>query len=220
MQETDFNGIRGVIFDLDGTLIDSFEAIREGFNATLPYYGLDTLSLSETKALVGKPLEDTFCDLIGEENANKATAIFRKKYREVFLDMTLPLPHAVETVTTLHNRRYHLAVATNKFGPYSRDIINHLGLDDMIAPVVGDGDGVKRKPEPDMLKKLLIDMSMTEKEAVFVGDSPIDIETGKKAGVKTIAVSTGYHSREMLEEAGAETVIGNLSLLVNLISCS
>lgn len=220
MQEREFSGIQGVIFDLDGTLIDSFEAIREGFNATLPHYGLDTLSLDETKALVGMPLGDTFCHLIGEKNADEATTIFRKKYREVFLDMTHPLPHAVETVTTLHSRRYRLAVATNKFGHYSRDIINHLGLDEMIGPVVGDGDGVKRKPEPDMLKKLLLDLSITEKEAIFVGDSPIDIETGKKAGVKTIAVSTGYHSRDMLEEAGAEMVIENLSLLEDLISCS
>lgn len=219
MLETEFNGIRGVIFDLDGTLIDSFEAIREGFNATLPLYGLNPLTLAEAKSLVGRPLGETLSDLVGSENEDEATAIFRNRYREVFLDMTLPLPHAVETLKSLHHRSFRLAVATNKFGSFSREIISHMGLTGMIPSVLGDGDGVRRKPEPDMLERLLFDMSISEKEAVFVGDSPIDIATGKKAGVKVIAVPTGYHSRAMLEDAGADVVIENLSLLEALLSC-
>ena len=113
-----------------------------------------------------------------------------------------------------------MAIATNKFGHFSRDIVRHLGFDGMISHIIGDGDGVERKPEPDMLETLLTYMSLDEKEVVFVGDSPIDITTGKKAGVKTIAVPTGYHSIEMLEEAGAEIVIENLSQLEEVISCS
>ena len=219
MHETKVNGIKGVIFDLDGTLIDSFEAIMEGFNATLPHYGMNKLTLEESKALVGLPLRDTFVDLISDADADEATTIFRKKYRSVFLELTSPLPHASETIESLHKNGYNLTVATNKFGSYSRDIVRHLGYDNKISHVIGDGDGVKKKPEPDMLEALAKHMSMGLNEVVFVGDSPVDIATGKKAGVKTIAVPTGYHSKEMLNDAGAQIIIDNLSQLEGVISC-
>lgn len=207
------NGIRGVIFDLDGTLIDSFGAIMEGFNATLPLFGLDPLTLDETKVLVGGPLAETLGELLGDENAEEATRIFRHRYREVYLDMTRPMPHAIETVEKLHRNGYVIGVATNKHGGFSRRIIDHLGLGGFICTVVGEGDTAASKPEPDMILKNLADMSVNGHEAVFVGDSTIDIETGRNAEVKTIAVPTGHHSKEMLVEAGADTVIDDLSHL-------
>ena len=219
MQEKKSEQINTVIFDLDGTLIDSFEAIREGFNATLPHYNKDRLSLAETKALVGMPLHDTFCELLGEQYADEATRLFRNRYREVFLDMTSALPHAVETVKDLHAKGYKLAVATNKLGQFSREIIDHMGIGNCISSVIGDGDGVRKKPHPDMLIKILEEVDSTREEAVFIGDSPVDINTGKAAGVMTVAVPTGHHSHNMLEDAGAKTVIKDLSMLKEAIAC-
>jgi phosphoglycolate phosphatase len=219
MQEKKSEQINTVIFDLDGTLIDSFEAIREGFNATLPSYNRDRLSLAETKALVGMPLRDTFCELLGEQHADEATRLFRNRYREVFLEMTSPLPHAVETVKDLHAKGYKLAVATNKLGQFSREIIDHMGIGNCITTVVGDGDGVRKKPHPDMIIKILEEVDSTREEAVFIGDSPVDINTGKAAGVITVAVPTGHHSHGMLEDAGAKTVIKDLSMLKEAIAC-
>ena len=219
MQEKKSRQFNTVIFDLDGTLIDSFEAIREGFNATLPAYNKDPLSLAETKALVGMPLRDTFCELFGEQHADEATTIFRSRYREVFLDMTTPLPHAVETVKDLHSKGYKLAVATNKLGQFSREIIDHMGIGNCITTVVGDGDGVRKKPHPDMLIKILEEVDSTREEAIFIGDSPVDINTGKAAGVMTVAIPTGHHSHSMLEDAGAKKIIKDLSVLKKTIDC-
>lgn len=218
MQEKKSRQFNTVIFDLDGTLIDSFEAIREGFNATLPTYNKDPLSLAETKALVGMPLLDTFCEILGEEHAEEATKLFRERYREVFLNMTLPLPHALETIKDLHSSGYKLAIATNKLGQFSREIIKHMGLENYISTVIGDGDGVRKKPHPDMLIKILEDVDSVREEALFVGDSPVDINTGKAAGVMTFAVPTGYHSSSMLKDAGAKKVIKDLSLLRETIA--
>ncbi len=211
------DGIRGIIFDLDGTIIDSFGAIMEGFRAVLPLYGLKPLTLAETKAVVGRPLSETLGELLGKEKAEEATKIFRKRYREVYLEMTTPMPHAVETVADLHERGYLIGIATNKHGGFSRKIIEHLGMAEMITVVVGEGDTPESKPAPDMILRNLEEMSIGAGEAIFVGDSPVDIETGRNARVRTVAVPTGHHTREMLMEAGAEVVINDLSKLEEII---
>ncbi|MDH3976267.1 MAG: HAD family hydrolase [Deltaproteobacteria bacterium] len=207
------HGVKGVIFDLDGTLIDSFEAIREGFNTTLPLYGLDPLSLDETKSVVGSPLKDTLAEMVGEENAEEATVIFRKRYKEVYLEKTLPMPYADEIIKKLFGKGLKLGVATNKHGGFSRKIIEHLGWNELIGSVVGEGDTAKSKPEPDMIFQNLENLSIGNKETLFIGDSPVDLKTGENASVKTIAVPTGHHSKEMLLKAGATVVIEDLSCL-------
>ncbi len=213
MQEKKSKPIKGVIFDLDGTLIDSFHAIMEGFNSTLPHYGLNKLNISETKALVGLSLEDTFSNLLGKEHADEATSLFRKRYKDVYLEKTSPMPHANKTIKALNNDGYKIGVATNKHGGFSRNIIDHLGWSDAMLTVVGDGDIPSCKPSPDMIEKNLKDMSVSKDEVIFVGDSPVDMETGRNAGVFTVAVPTGHHSGEDLKEAGAMALISDLSEL-------
>lgn len=217
MQERKSDKLKGIIFDLDGTLIDSFSAIMEGFNATLPLYGRNPLTLEETKSVVGYPLAETLGELVGEEKSAEATRIFREKYREVYLEKTFTMPHAMETLHSLHRGGYLLGVATNKHGGFSRKIIDHLGLSHIIHTVVGEGDTPRSKPHPDILLKNLESMSIAHDEAMFIGDSPVDIETGKKAGVKTVAVPTGHHTKEMLAEAGAELVVDDLSKLEEVL---
>ena len=207
------NGVKGVIFDLDGTLIDSFEAIMEGFNSALPHYGLKLLTLEETKSLVGNPLKDTLAIMVGEDKAEEATIIFRKRYKDVYLDKTRPMPYADEIVKKFHSKGLKLGVATNKHGGFSRKIVEHLGWGDAIESVVGEGDTPQSKPEPDMIFQNLENLSIAREEALFIGDSPVDLQTGENALVKTIAVPTGHHSKEMLIEAGASVVIEDLSFL-------
>lgn len=206
-------GVKGIIFDLDGTLIDSFEAIREGFNSTLPFYGLETLTLAQTKSVVGTPLRETLAKMVGEDKADEATIIFRKRYKNVYLEKTLPMPYADEIIKKLYNGGLKLGVATNKHGGFSRKIIEHLGWGEAITSVVGEGDTPRSKPDPDMIYQNLENLSLGKKETMFIGDSPVDVKTGENASVKTIAVPTGHHSREMLIEAGATHVIDDLSRL-------
>jgi len=217
MQEKGSDTVKGVIFDLDGTLIDSFRAIMEGFNAALPLYGLGKLDLEETKALVGRPLPETLGELVGRENAKEATTAFRKRYKEIYLDKTVPLAGATEALHHLAAGGYALGIATNKHGGFSRKIIEHLGWSRSISSVVGEGDTVESKPHPDMILKNLELLGLKASEALFVGDSPVDIEAGRNAGIRTVAIPTGYHSKEMLKDAGAEEVIENLMELKEII---
>ena len=212
------NGIKGIIFDLDGTLIDSFEAIREGFNATLPLYDLQPLTLEETMTLIGIPLTETLAELVGDDRAEEATIIFRKRYREVYLKLTTPLPYTSETIHSLKARGYRLGVATNKHAGFSRDIVRHLGWGEAITSIIGEGDTEKCKPEPDMIYKNLEVLAVACEETLYIGDSVIDMEAGQKAGIKTIGVLTGQHNREKLEAAGAGVVINNLSELEGILS--
>jgi phosphoglycolate phosphatase len=189
----------------------------DGFNAALPLYNLKKLTIEETKAMVGEPLTETFASLLGKEHAVDAVTIFRKRYQEIYLEKTDPLPHADETIKNLSRKGYSLAVATNKHGGFSRDIIRHLGWGEALTSVIGDGDTLHTKPEPDMIFKNLEAMSLEAGETIFIGDSPIDMETGNRAKIRTIGVPTGYHSKEELLDAGAEIVIDDLSQLEKVI---
>jgi len=96
---------------------------------------------------------------------------------------------------------------------FSRNIVTSLGFGNFISAVIGDGDGVKTKPAPDMIFNILGQIALDPEEVVFVGDSPSDIESGVNAGVKTVGITTGFFSREALQEAGADVTIDRLNQL-------
>ena len=209
------NNVRGVIFDLDGTLIDSYQAIYLGFHYTYSEMGLRPLSHGEVEKAIGRGLSHTFRELLGEERVAQALTLFRKKYEEVFRAHTHLLPDVRQVVESLQGRGIQLAVATNKLGRFSRAIFEHFGMDKMFAVVLGDGDVSQNKPDPEMLFLAMEKMGVGKEETIFVGDSVIDIQTGRNAGIRVFAVPTGNTDREDLVKA-QPTVI--LSCLLDLLS--
>ena len=212
--------IRGVIFDLDGTLADSYEAIYLSFRYAYEQMGLKPLCFEEVKRAVGLGLRVTFRDLLGEERIEEALRLFRHQYESIYRENTRLLPGAQEVLQTLHARGMRLAVATNKLGRFSREIFRHFSLDGLFAAVVGDEDVPQNKPHPAMLFFALEKMGLEKDEAVFVGDSRIDIQTGKNAGVRVFAVSTGVHTKEELQQAKPDKLFERLLDLLDYFSSS
>ena len=209
--------VRGVIFDLDGTLIDSYQAIYLGFHYAYSKMGLPPLSYEQVERAVGRGLAHTFGELLGEERVPQAIALFREKYEEVFRTHTRLLPDVREVLESLQGRGIQLAVATNKLGRFSRAIFEHFGLEKMFAVILGDGDVSQNKPDPEMLTLALHKMRVRKEETVFVGDSVIDIQTGKNAGIPVFAVPTGNTNREDLARAQPTVIMNRLLDLLSLV---
>ncbi len=208
---------KGVIFDLDGTLVDSYQAIYLSFHHTYKNMGLQPLPFEEVNRVVGYGLSNTFRDLLGEERVPQALSLFRRKYEEVFRQNTYLLPDAREVVEALHKKGITLAIATNKLGRFSREIFQHFGMEKLFAAIVGDEDVSQNKPHPEMLLYAMEKMRLGNSEAVFVGDSLIDIQTGKNAGLPVYAVPTGATKRHDLEKAHPEKVLNRLFDLLEYV---
>jgi len=205
---------KGAIFDLDGTLINSYQALFLAFRHTYQNMGLVPLSVDEVGRVLGHGLANTFRDLLGEERVPEAMRLFRQKYEEVLRPHTHLLPGAREVLETLHGRGIKLAIATNKLGQFARELFEHFGLDKLFAIIVGDEGVSQNKPDPEMLLHAIEKMRLKKEEVIFVGDSPIDIQTGKNAGVRVFAVPTGVTQREDLEKARPTLILDRLIDLI------
>ena len=209
------NNIRGVIFDLDGTLIDSYQAIYLSFQYAYESMGLPPLSYEEARKVVGLGLTITFNDLLGRERTPEALRLFRKKYWEVFPDHTQFLPGARELAFELHRRGIRQAIATNKLGRFSRAIIRHFGMNDLFVAVLGDEDVALNKPDPEMLLAAIEKLALPKDEVVMVGDSLVDIQAAQNTGIRIFAVPSGTIPREVLREAEPTALLERLSDLLN-----
>ncbi len=209
--------VLGVIFDLDGTLIDSYDAIYISFLHAYQAMNLPPLPYEEVKKVVGYGMRSTFRDLLGEAHVSRALSLFRQKYEEVFRAKTHLLPDARQVLEALFARGIRMAIATNKFGRFSREIFQHFGMEGLFAAILGDDDVSQNKPHPEILYRALEKMGLKKEDVVFIGDSLIDIQTGSNGGIRVFAVPSGVCSREELEEARPAAVLHRLADLLNYV---
>ena len=208
--------IRGVIFDLDGTLIDASEAIYLGLKEVWRAYGREIFPVEDLGKHLKADLETTLGFFFPAKEVPKAIPIMRKKYEEIYLEKTRFINGTEEVLRVLHSRGIVLGVASNKFGRFSRGAVMHLGANEYFAAVIGAGDVPRNKPFPDMLHAALDKMKLTARDVVFVGDTPSDIETGKNAGIDVYALATGFHSKGELSEARPKRILRTLHDLIDL----
>jgi len=209
---------KGVIFDLDGTLVDSYEAIAASLNAARAHFGFEAQPVPEVRRHVGWGLEVLMERSLGAERVLEGVRVFRERYREIFIALTRLMPGARETVATLAGRGYRLGVATNKPEVFSRQLIDELGLGRFIAVVRGAKDGVRLKPEPDLVLAVLSELGLAPAEAVYVGDMGVDIATARAAGLDVLLVATGSQTAAELEAAGAPHVMLTLAELAAILA--
>ena len=185
-----------VVFDLDGTLIDSSRDLAAALNQALDrlHPGTPALSVEEVRGMIGDgalKLITRALRAMGLEDAPQdALPVFLDCYRGRLLEETRLYPGVSEMLEALASR--HLAVLTNKPGDFSRTILEGLGVARFFRRVYGGGDLPAKKPDPIGLHRLLADAGVAADRAVMVGDSAIDVRTGRAAGVRTIGVRYGF----------------------------
>lgn len=182
---------KGIIFDLDGTLINSFSAIYESFNYAMRSLGLPEYSYEDVLKTIGMPLEDIMAHSDGITDPDYAVKLFRSHYEQIYLDKTTLLKGVEQVVEKLYREGFLMAVSTNKLGKYSRILLDHLGIGKYFKCVIGIGDGFRNKPHPDTIDKIITELGLKKEEVVYVGDSLVDSQTAGNAGIGFIGVSTG-----------------------------
>lgn len=196
-----------LIFDLDGTLIESKWDIATAVNLTLSEIGLPTRPQEEIFSFVGDGIKRLLRLAVGEERQaayDDALRVFRGHYLAHCLDRTRFYP-GVETVLT-HFADKHKAVATNKSLEYTTKILEGLGAHHF-AYVVGGDNGYGLKPEPGMLVKVMEALNVDRERTVLVGDSTNDINGGHNAGIRVCAVGYGMGNREKMAACGPDWFI-------------
>ena len=218
--------IRLVIFDLDGTLIDSRLDLVHSVNAALRHIGRPALAEDVIASYVGDGAPILIQRALGGAQVNEAIVrqgleFFLAYYREHKLDHTTVYPGIAEALATIQNSGNgmprKLAVLSNKpVGP-SRKIVEALGLGQFFTQVYGGNSFVTKKPDPEGARKLLDETGVRPEQAVIVGDSHTDIETGRNAGIWTVGVSYGF-APHTLDEAGPDVTIDHPQELAAVFS--
>ena len=208
--------IQAVTFDLDGTVIDSTEAIVDTFLYTLDKMGEKALPRERIVGTIGHTLEDQFKLLCGRDPA-ECSAVYRAHYREICLDKTHLLPGAVESLERLRAAGLRLGFATSKRREYASLILEHLGALDYFSSRIGPEDVTHPKPHPEAIEVSLERLGARPGEMVFVGDMHFDVLAAQRAGVRCLCVTTGYADRAQLEDLGPEAVFDALPPLTDYL---
>jgi len=204
------------LFDLDGTLIDSRADITTALNLTLMRMHLSALNESRIAAFVGngvrKLVERALRETTGSQPEDSliqhGIALFRDEYGNHLLDRTCLYPGVKEGLEQISWAGF--AIVSNKPEEFSRRILEGLGLGGRFRPILGEDSTQTRKPDPTALLKAMELHMVPPSETAMIGDSAVDIEAGKAAGVITCGVSGGFRPKEELEAAGCDLMIGNL----------
>jgi phosphoglycolate phosphatase len=190
------------VFDLDGTLVDSYPAITGSLNAARALYALPPLDEPTVRASVGHGLESLIRRLVGPDRVEAGVCEFRRRYREIYESGTTALPGVPHTLAALRERGYRLSVASNKPASFSRPILESLALLEAFDTVEGPDTAGATKPDPRMIRRCLAGMDVAAAQAVYVGDMVLDAESGGRAGLPVLLLSGGSSDRGSLEATG------------------
>jgi phosphoglycolate phosphatase len=197
-----------IIYDLDGTLVDTREDIVRAANYMCRQIGSAPLRFEQVCSYVGWGMSD----LVGKclatsdrKTIEKGAKIFREYYRGHMLDTSVLYPDALAVLDYFKSRKQ--AVITNKPNPFSQKMLETLGVADYFVEIVAGNSNYPQKPDPEAVLAIMARESIGREETLFVGDSLIDIETGRNAGVLTVVLTHGFMKEEELTIARPDVIV-------------
>ena len=209
---------KAVIFDLDGTLLDTLEDLKNSVNYALEKNSMPKRSIEEVREFVGNGVTNLIKRAVpketDEEAEQKVFADFKSHYSIHCEDLTKPYPGINDLLCELQSVGIKTAVVSNKLESAVKKLCKKYFGNGILA-AAGDRADRKRKPESDSVFAVLEELSISTSEAVYVGDSEVDILTAKNSGMDCIAVSWGFRSREALVNAGAKVIVDTVDELRN-----
>ncbi len=195
-----------VIFDLDGTLLDTLEDLTDAVNFALRECKMKERGMDEVRIFLGNGIRNLMQRAVerGEDNPDfdRAFELFRRYYREHCNDKTRPYPGIQKMLGSLKEQGRRLAIVSNK-ADFAVKELCEIYFKDLVETAIGEREGIARKPAKDTVCRALLELGVTGERAVYVGDSEVDILTAKNAHLPCISVTWGFRDREFLAERGA-----------------
>ena len=212
--------IRAVVFDLDGTLLNTLGNITAAVNHTLSAYGMPTRTPAEVRSFVGNGVKNLIDRAVPDGTDDSTTARvladFRVYYAEHTLDLTAPYDDILPMLDRLKERGIAMAIVSNK-PDVSVERLREKFFSDYIAVALGDSPDRPRKPAPDSTFDVLARLGVSAEEAIFVGDGDADVLTAKNAGMPCIGVTWGFRDADDLHAAGATVLADTPAQVAEII---
>lgn len=211
--------VKGVVFDLDGTLIDTIEGLANSVNAAMDFYSFPNHSIEKYRTFVGNGVGKLVERALPEGKKNlleEARKVFEKHYAETMLDI-LPVYDGIEELLKyLVKNNIKIAVNTNKMDVFAKPMIKKV-FGDIFCEVLGEVSEFPRKPSPDGVNYLLGKMDLSCDECLYIGDSQVDIKTARNAKIRCVSVTWGFVTREVLIENEPEIMVDHPREIIDLI---
>lgn len=215
--------MKAVIFDLDGTLLNTIDTIKYYCDNALTKYGFEPVTIPQYKLMVGngakllieRAMNNTREDWTQEEFENVFSA-YNDAYDADTLYLTEPYPGVVDMLHKLKESGYKIAVLSNKPDFATKDVVKTIFGEGLFDIVRGGIDGVPLKPAPDGVFEIMKELGVSADEAMFVGDTKVDITTGKNANLYSVGVLWGFRDEAELTAAGADVIINDAAKIVEI----
>lgn len=215
----DASAVQALLFDLDGTLIDSTADLASSGNWLRERNGLPALSEAQVAAYVGDGIEALTRRLLDRHEGDVSAEVeaFKGRYNAHCLDATRLYPGVAATLEALQARGYAMAVVTNKPERISRHILDGLGVGRRFGAVVGGNSCAHKKPHPEPLLKACADLGVAPGACAMVGDSRVDVEAGRNAAMAAIGVRGGIGDQALLERAAPDVMVASFEKLLEVL---
>lgn len=210
-----------IIFDLDGTLLNTLDDLAAASNYALKEFGLQTHEVESYKTFVGDGVYKLVERMLPENHRDEETkikvkAVFDKYYKEHSLDDTKPYEGILAALEHFKIRGIKAAVVSNKPHAFTEALVRNM-FGEYIQVAYGQREGIPAKPNPATVLEVIETLGYEKEECIYVGDTDVDIYTGKNAGLKTIGVLWGFRTKEELIKAGADYIALEVQDLYEII---
>lgn len=213
--------IKGIIFDMDGTILNTIDDVVVSVNYAMRYFNLPEKTIQEVKDGIGRGAINLIEDVVPKETTQedilKIYEVYQTYYDKHNNDLTAPYDGILELLSTLKEQGYKLAVVSNKYR-YLVEALNHDIFKDYFDISMGEMEGIPIKPAPDMIYIALKEMNLSKDEVIFIGDSDVDMMTANHAQIKSIGVTWGYRSKEVLKKHQASYIVDQPIDILNIIN--
>ena len=214
--------IKAVLFDLDGTLINTLTDLAGSTNYALVQGGYEAHPVEEYRYFVGNGVAKLIERALPEaernaQNVERLRRDFVEYYTKHSTDLTKPYPGIMETVSELERRGIVRAVASNKYQAATEKLVAHFFGEETFRVVLGQRVGIAPKPDPTIVRDILSRTGFAPAETLYVGDSCVDMQTARNGGLRSVGVSWGFRPRAELEQNGATFIIDCPAQLLDLL---
>ena len=212
--------ITTIVWDMDGTVLNTLIDLRDSVNYVLRKYNMPEHTIEEYRRYFGSgiryALECAVVDGTPSETINEMLPIFKEHYDVHCLDNTCPYDGILDAMKKLKEKGYKMAIVSNKIDSAVKEL-NEKFFKEYVNVAIGETPGTKRKPAPDMVEQALNELGSTKEEAIYIGDSEVDLQTAINSSLPCISVLWGFRDRDYLIEQGATAFAETPEELVQLL---